>query len=472
MNSERFFDGKRVTLIGLGLRSGVAVTRLLDDLGASVRISDLRTEEELAPALEQLKDREIELVLRGHPPDVLENTDLVVISPGVPWESSILDHARQRNIPILGELEIAAQVCHAPIIAITGTKGKSTTTAVLGKILESSGHFRKVLVGGNIGLAFSQEVRQLTCEDIAVIEVSSFQLESISQFHPSVSVVTNMKPDHLDRHGSMASYIAAKQRIFLNQTSEDFAVLNADDPIVREFAQQTRAHVCWFSTDATTRIRSLPSVSTQPPREKSLQAYLEQDVLILERAGSRQEICRKRDLRLVGTHNIANLLAACLVGGIYRVDPQTMRCILRSFRPPAHTLELVRQIGTVRFFNDSKATNVAATQAALEAFDPPILLIMGGYDKGNDYAPLIPLVQAKVSHLILMGPDTRKIRNALQDYAPTVDVPEMKTAVSVAAEHLAEGTTVLLSPACASFDLFEDYRQRGEMFRQEVMKLS
>ena len=439
------------------------MAQLLDDLGAHVLVSDLRSAYQLASAVEQLDGRCIEFVLGEHPPEILNRADLVVVSPGVPWNVPILKTARERGIPVVGELEVAAQVCQAPIIAITGTKGKSTTTALIGKALESSGHFGKVLVGGNIGLAFSRDVRELGPGDIAVIETSSFQLEGIRQFRPSVSIMTNLHPDHLDRHRTMDAYIAAKQRIFLNQTDEDLAILNVDDPRVAVLQEHVRAKLAWFSTS--------PAEDLGGRYPDALVGYVEAGNLVLEEQGIRQQVGCVNALQLLGQHNVANVLAACLAAHSCHVPIGQIWDAVSTFRAPAHTLELVREAQGVRFVNDSKATNIAATQAALEAFDRPIRLIIGGYDKGNDYTPLVPLVRQRVSQLILLGTDTEKIRQALASEAETVQVTDMDMALAVATTDLVPGTTVLLSPACASFDLFEDYRQRGEVFCRTVMSL-
>jgi UDP-N-acetylmuramoylalanine--D-glutamate ligase len=453
------FAGKHITIFGLH-RSGVAVAKLLDDLGGRVLVTDPKSEAQLEADLDALKGREIDFVLGGHDSRCIENADLIVLSPGVPLDIPILNEARSKGIPIVGELEVAASVCPAPIVAITGTKGKSTTTLLTAHILNASGKFRNVCTAGNIGIPLSSEVLNLTAEDVVVLEASSFQLETTVTFRPFISVVLNLSRDHLDRHGTMEAYRAAKRKISANQTGSDWMVLNADEPIVAGFAAETAARAVYFS-------------DTKMPETG---AYLQPGQVCVNWRGKSQSICDIIDIPLLGRHNLRNVLAATVVGQIFEIPSAQLRSAIRGFTPTAysaleHAFEQVKTLNGVRFINDSKATNVVAVKAALEATSEPVLLIMGGYDKGNDYTPLTPLVKSKVKGLILLGEHTQIIRNTFAPHVVTWNADSMSEAVEVAYTHAQRGDVVLLSPANASFDMFDDYKARGKAFREAVNQL-
>jgi UDP-N-acetylmuramoylalanine--D-glutamate ligase len=517
------FHDKHVSIIGL-VRSGVAVAKLLDDLGARVLVSDLKSESELHESLVELQGRDIQYVLGGHDERCIEKAELIVVSPAVPLDIPILKAARDLGIPIVGELEIAYRISKAPIVAITGTKGKSTTTTLIGDILMrgkmarwQDGNCRlavlpscrlaplppcpsfpisynNVYVAGNIGVALSQKVQDVTSEDIVVAEVSSFQLESTEQFHPIVSVILNITTDHLDRHKTMEQYVDAKKRIFLNQTSEDYIVLNADDNLVRSFANEAKAKPIFFS-----RRKSGKQLTKEIPDFTG--TYIEDDYIVakvnppfshpLEKEGRGDlPICHISDIKLLGAHNLENVLAASAVGIIFvgqtvqfadssaGASPSlpspygAIRDAISNFHGLEHALQFVGELNGVKFINDSKATNVDSVRVALEAIENNIILIMGGYDKGNDYSPLVELVKAKVKILILLGEHTSKIRNALGAYTITYPASSMREAVSLAYSQSQKGDYVLLSPANASFDMFTDYRERGNAFREAVRHVS
>ena len=452
------FADQQITVFGLH-RSGVAVAKLLDDLGAKVLVTDPKSDNELQADVDALKDREIDFVLGGHNQRCIERADLIVLSPGVPLDIPILQEARSVGIPITGELEVAASLCAAPMIAITGTKGKSTTTILTAELLKR-GDFRKVCTAGNIGVPLSSEVQGLTSEDLVVIEASSFQLETTTTFHPVVSVVLNLSPDHLDRHRTMEAYRAAKLKICANQTSTDWMVLNPFDENVKAFADSTLAQKVYFTDTATV--------------DKG--TYLEDGKIVAKWEGKSHWICDVGDSSLPGRHNLQNVLAAVAVGQIFGISSNMMRSAIRSFSPAEHpplehAFELVKTINGIRFINDSKATNVAAVKAALESLSDPILLIMGGYDKGNSYQPLIECVRSKVKELILLGSHTGIIRNALAAHVVTRDAGTMSDAVEIAYSQAVPGDVVLLSPANASFDMFTDYKARGLAFREAVNHL-
>ena len=453
------FSGKQIAVFGMQ-RSGVAAAKLLDDLGANVRVTDQKSDQELRSTLETLKDRSIEFILGGHDSRCIDRVDMVVVSPGVPLDIPILQKARSKGISIVGELEVAASVCPAPIVAVTGTKGKTTTTVLTASILKD-GNFRSVRVAGNIGIPLSSKVQNLTSEDIVVVETSSFQLETTMTFHPMVSVILNLSRDHLDQHRTMEAYRAAKLRICAHQTSEDWIVLNAEDPAIAAFASETQAKPVYFTTNSS------------PAGQGT---YLRNDEVFAHLGGESKRVLDKRDIPLAGNHNLRNVLAAIAVGKILGIAPHKMQSTIRRFSPAEypvleHAFETVNTINGVQFINDSKATNVAAVTAALESLSNPILLIMGGYDKGNDYAPLIQPIKAKVKGLILLGSHTQIIRNALASQVVMWDVVTMDEAVKTAYTHAAPGDVVLLSPANASFDMYADYKERGQAYREAVNRL-
>ena len=452
------FADKQISVFGLH-RSGVAVAKLLDDLGAKVLVTDPKSSDELQGDIDALKDRDIDFILGGHDQRCIEKADLIVLSPGVPLDIPILQEARSASIPITGELEVAASLCTAPMVAITGTKGKSTTTILTAELLKR-GNFRRVCTAGNIGVPLSSEVQDLTTEDLVVIEASSFQLETTTQFRPVVSVVLNLSRDHLDRHKTMAAYRAAKLKICANQTSTDWIVLNALDEDVLSFRDETQAKVVCFADAA--------------PVEQG--TYVKDNQIFAEWVGESHWICDVEDSPLPGRHNLQNVLAATAVGQIFSIPPNMMRSAICDFSPAEHpplehAFEPVNTINGIRFINDSKATNVAAVKAALESLSDPILLIMGGYDKGNSYQPLIECVRSKVKELILLGSHTGIIRNALAGHVVTRDAGTMSAAVELAYSHAVPGDVVLLSPANASFDMFTDYKARGQAFREAVNHL-
>ena len=460
-------QGKRVTVFGLN-RSGVAAAKLLHTQGASVVLTDKRTSEALSAEIAMLNEfsepGEIRKYLGGHPTECIADTDFIVVSPGVPLDIPILSEARTQGIPILAELEVAARMCPAPIVAITGTKGKSTTTLLTAAILKEGGRFHNVCIAGNIGVPLAAEVQSLTDRDIVVIEASSFQLESTVTFHPLVSVVLNLSRDHLDRHGTMSDYREAKQKISENQTADDWMVLNGSDASVKDFAASTAAQVVYF-TDKV--VREGPSFSG---------TFMDGTELFAQCNGGRERICDVKDIPLPGAHNVQNVLAAATVGRILGVTGTQIRTALRNFDTShpalAHAFEPVRTMDGIEFINDSKATNVAAVKAALESIDGHrVVLIMGGYDKGNDYTPLCEIVQNRVKTAVMLGEYTHQIEKALADTTEIKMAKTMTEAVQIAYKHASAGDVVLLSPANASFDMYADYKARGMAFKDAVHAL-
>ena len=456
MLSIDFFRGKKVTILGFA-RSGEAAANLLSILGAHVLVSDQKDEGQLREAVDRLINEhpQVEFYLGGHPDEIIQDADLIVKSPGVPMDIPVLESAREKAIPVIGEVELAYRFCRAPIIAVTGTKGKSTTSTLLGRILSKSRN-DNTIVAGNIGRPITRYVLDLTERDLLVLEVSSFQLEAIVDFAPAVSVILNIKQDHFDRHGSIEDYAAAKYRIFANQTGDNYTILNADDPLTMACSSCTRAKAILFSN----RQRLDEGV------------FVENGEMVAKLNGSRTVICGCDELRIPGQHNLSNAMAAAAVSLVYGVEAQVIREELRSFSGLEHAIEFVDEVRGVKFINDSKATNVVSLKAALESLSKNAILIMGGRDKGNDYDPVKSLVQEKVNHLILIGESADKILEAIGSYTNVHGAITMADAVNLGYSLAKPGDTVILSPACASFDMFMDYAERGLVFKEAVKKIA
>lgn len=476
------FSGKRVTVFGAN-RSGIAIAQLMHDCGANIALTDTRDREVLSAAIDQLDGIPVEYHLGGHEEPCIANAELIVVSPGVPLDIPILIEAKKRSIPILGELEISASLCKARIVAITGTKGKSTTTLLAAAILEAGDLFSNVVVAGNIGVPLASKVTTLTDTDIVVVETSSFQLESTVTFRPAVSVVLNFSRDHLDRHGTMAAYFNAKRKICTNQTSSEWIVLNACDETVKSLARDTTAKKAYFTDDFSNINEDSDVLSHKLGSGTGARLQRKANNIGIYTYKDKQEhwICNIADMPLAGAHNVRNVLAAVVVGTIFGVTPVNMRRAILKFNRthPAfeHAFEKVGTINGVDYINDSKATNVIATCAALESIEATtdfgegakrVFLIIGGLDKGNDYKPLIELVRTKVKSLVLLGEQTQHIKKAFAGCADTCHASTMDAAVEFAYTHAKQGDVVLLSPANASFDMYKDYKERGEVFKNAV----
>ena len=455
--------GKKVTVVGLA-RSGVSVAALLTAAGAQVTLADAKDEASLAPALAKVDRRAVRVRAGAGYESALDDADLIVISPGVPTHLDVLDAARRRDVRVVGELEVASWFLKAPILAVTGTNGKSTTVTLVGLLLERSG--KRAFVGGNLGTPLSEAALK-TCReggepapyDYIVAEVSSFQLETIDRFHPWVAALLNITTDHLDRYPGMGEYVAAKARLFMNQDGKDFAVLNLDDARVAGFRAGLRARPLAFSRTP---------VSDQGAAWDG--AYLDGDRVIVQRDGRAQEVCLRREIRMLGPHNLSNALAAVSIGAVCGCPPEIMRQVLQTFPGLEHALEPVRERNGVRFVNDSKGTNVDATVKALESFEEPVLLIAGGRDKGADFGKLREPIRRRVKRLILIGEAALRIKDAVS-FEPAEQAATLSEAVTLAARHAKSGEVVLLSPSCASFDMFADYQDRGRQFKALVHAL-
>ena len=423
-------QGRNVTVVGAA-RSGVAAALLLAERGAHVTLSDLRPQ--LKPGVQESLHRAgVELEQGEHRPETFASADLLVLSPGVPVNLTEVSAARQAGVPVIGEIELASRWLTGRIVAITGTKGKSTTTTLTGRMFEAGG--LKALVGGNIGTPLSSQVADSTPETFHIVEVSSFQLETIETFHPWIAVLLNLSSDHLDRHGSMDEYGAAKAKIFANQTEGDWAVINADDPQTLALARSARAKKVLFSIN--TPVVPLSSI------------------------------------RLIGRHLVSDVMAAATVARIAGVPEHAMVQAVESFRGLEHTLEPVAVVDGVRFVNDSKATNVDATERAIESFDRGLVVIMGGRFKSGDFGRLSDPLRSRDAKVVAIGEATPLIQDSLGGVVPVEAATSMAMAVRRAFALAPPDGVVVLAPACASFDMFRDYAERGAVFKEEVRKLA
>jgi UDP-N-acetylmuramoylalanine--D-glutamate ligase len=441
--------GKRVVVVGAA-RSGVAAAELLVRRGAIVTLTDVRAQIEEE---DRLRDAGVSLELGGHRGSTLMHADLIVLSPGVPPSHPALEAARAAGVPITGELELASRWLRGRIVAITGTKGKSTTTTLTGRMLEAGGHH--VLVGGNIGLALSAQVDASTDRTIHVVEASSFQLESTQTFRPWIAVLLNFSPDHLDRHASVGEYAAAKARIFERQHGTDWAVLNADDPATLELARGAKARRLLFSMSG--------SIGDG--------IVLSGDAIVRRTTSGDEPLVPLTSVKLLGRHLLADVLAAAAAASLAGVDAAAMTRAVEGFSGLEHALEPVGEIGGVRFVNDSKATNIDSARRAIESFGDGVVAIVGGKFKGGDFRDLLPPLVARHGTVVAIGEAAPLIREALAGSIAVHEAADMPAAVSKAFASASPGGTVVLAPACASFDMFRDYAERGRVFKQEVRKL-
>jgi len=449
-------EGKKVLVIGAA-RSGIASAKFLAKRGATVALNDAKPIDQWDAAAVALKAEGIGCLAGDIPGWLLDQLELVVVSPGVPTNSIPIRYAERAGAEVIGEVELAARFLKGRIVAITGSNGKTTTTSLVGEILKGAG--LKTQVGGNIGTALISMVETSDEDTWTVAEVSSFQLETIKEFRPNVAAVLNVTPNHMDRYESFTYYAAAKHRIFMNQQPGDVAILNADDEIVSGWASGLRAHVAMFSVKRELEeglfLRGRDIVSASGGREKSLMT--------------------RNEMKLRGLHNVENVLAALAMGLACGAAPESMRATVSEFQPVEHRLEFVAEIDGVKFYNDSKATSVDATLKALEAFagdeTGKVVLILGGRGKKAPYAPLEALVKETVRKLVLIGEDAETIANELGGFAPIERAASMKDAVRLAQAAATSGDTVLLAPACASFDMFDSFEHRGKVFKDEVQSL-
>ncbi len=446
-------NNQRVLVVGLG-KSGVASALFLQARGARVTVSDAKTEDELREEIPALLDHGITVETGGHGERTFRQQDLIVVSPGVPVDAPQLAHARELGIPVVGEIELAARFLPGHIVAITGSNGKTTTTSLAGEVIAAGGF--KTLVGGNIGTPAISFVGEATPDTYIVLEVSSFQLETIETFQPKVAAILNVTPDHLDRHRSFGVYLAAKARVFENQTRDDFAVLNADDPTCVKLAEGLRAQVNWFSRQ----------------KEVSQGAFVRSARIIVRRGAEEREIMPVAEIPLKGAHNLENVLAAVCAGTLAGCAPDRIRQAVRAFKAVEHRLEYVATVNGVEYYNDSKATNVDATIKALESFAGNIHIIMGGKHKGSPYTVLHELLRQRAKRVYTIGAAAEIIENDIKGAVEVMRAGTLENAVRRAAETAQPGDIVLLAPACASFDQFQNYQQRGRVFKDAVRALA
>jgi UDP-N-acetylmuramoylalanine--D-glutamate ligase len=444
---------KRVLVVGLG-KSGVASALFLKSRGARVTVSDAKPEAELRNEILLLLEHGITIETGGHGERTFHGQDLIVVSPGVPFDAPQLAQARGLGEAVIGEIELAAQFLTGPIVAITGANGKTTTTSLAGEIIVA-GKF-PTLVGGNIGTPAISLVDQAGPTTWTVLEVSSFQLETIVEFRPRIAVILNITPDHLDRHKTFDNYRNAKARVFENQQAEDFTVLNADDPATAELSERTRAQLFWFS------------------RKKELErgAFVRGKQIYFRDAQREREIMALEEVPLKGAHNLENVLAGVSIGMLAGCAPEQIRKAVRNFKAVEHRLEFVATVAGVDYYNDSKATNVDATIKALESFAGNVHLILGGKDKGSHYTVLCDLLRQRVKRVYTIGAAAEKIESQIQGAAEIEHAETLENAVRRARESAAVGDVVLLAPACASFDQFQSYEHRGRVFKETVLGLA
>lgn len=444
---------KRVLVVGLG-KSGVASALFLKSRGASVTVSDAKPEAELRDEILLLLDHGVAVETGGHGERTFRGQDLIVVSPGVPFDAPQLAQARQLGEPVIGEIELAAQFLAGPVVAITGANGKTTTTSLAGEII-AAGKF-PTLVGGNIGTPAISFVDQAGSTTWTVLEVSSFQLETVVEFRPRISVILNITPDHLDRHKTFANYVNAKARIFENQRADDFTVLNADDPTTAALSDRTRAQLVWFS------------------RKKEVEkgAFVRDSHIYFRDGRGECEIMPLAEIPLKGAHNLENVLAGVAIGMLAGCEPEQIRQAVQNFKAVEHRLEFVARVGGVDYYNDSKATNVDATIKALESFPANIHLILGGKDKGSDYTVLNDLLRERAKRVYTIGAAAAKIESQIHGAAEVEHAETLENAVRRATEAAVSGDIVLLAPACASFDQFQSYEHRGRVFKEVVYSLA
>jgi UDP-N-acetylmuramoylalanine--D-glutamate ligase len=447
---------KRVLVVGLG-KSGVASALFLKARGARVTVSDTKSGDELRNEIPSLLDHGITVETGGHGERTFRGQDLIIVSPGVPVDAPLLVQARAMGEAVIGEIELAAQFLPGPIVGITGSNGKTTTTTLTGEILTAGG--LPTLVGGNIGTPAIALAERAKRETVVVLEVSSFQLETIQTFRPKVAVVLNVTPDHLDRHRTFEAYVDAKARIFENQGGNDFAVLNEDDPTCVNMAARTRAQVFWFSRQ----------------KEVKRGAWVHEGNILFRdgrelHKNAQREVMLVSEIPLKGAHNLENVLAAVCAGALMGCAPEKIRQAVRDFKAVEHRLEFVATIRGVDYYNDSKATNVDATIKALESFPANIHLILGGKDKGSDYSVLNELLRQRVKRVYTIGAAAGKIESQIKG-VEVVHAETLENALRKAHAVAMPGDVVLLAPACASFDQFKNYEERGRVFKEIVRGL-
>ena len=444
--------GRNILVVGLA-RTGISTARFLKERGAIVAATDILPASQIK-GIDDLRSNGIEVETRGHSIKSFLNAHLIILSPGVPPDIEPLKEARKKGVEIISEVELAFNFIKEPIVAIAGTNGKTTTTTLIGKILESGGN--KVFVGGNIGLPLIEYVASNQSADYIVVEVSSFQLEGTRKFRPHIAVLLNITEDHLDRYASFDEYAAAKFRLFENMEEGDVAIVNNDDPVIKSQVTSHKSQVRTFSFSSSRILKE--------------GIYYKNENIVYS-MGSEKEFYPTANFKLKGIHNIENIMASIAAAKACGVSRDVILKTIEEFKGLPHRMELIREINGTSYYNDSKGTNIGALQKSLEGLNAPVILIAGGKDKGGDYRVLNDLIKNKVRHLILLGEAKNKIRDAFEGLTDIVTVESLKEAVDIASNKAEKGDVVLLSPACSSFDMFKDYKERGEVFRRLVEML-
>ncbi len=474
--SEGRFKGQRITVVGLA-REGTALARFLAEQGAAVMVTDQKARTDLKPQLAMLEGLPMRYHLGGHP-EAIFRTDIIFLSPGVPFDSPLAEEARRRDIPLSNETRLFTRLCPAPIVGVTGSSGKTTTTALVGEMLKES-HPGRVWVGGNIGQPLIGHVDEIQPDDRVVMELSSFQLELFGPWDakpkgsgplfdpagwsPPVAAILNITPNHLDRHRTMDTYTAAKRQIIAHQKPEDVVVLGFDNAVTRMLAQDCPGRVAFFGTTGW---------QTGLPEEWG--AFLDEETVIVRRGGETHRVCHTTELRLRGRHNVENVLAACAIATATGASPEGLRAAATTFEGMPHRLELVRELNRVRYYNDSIATSPERTTAALKSFGEPIVLLAGGRDKHLPWNGFARLVHQKARHVIIFGEAAPIIQRAIQAVCGPCQIhlaATLEVATELAASLAQPGDVVLLSPGGTSFDAFQDFEERGARFREIVNRL-
>ena len=445
------YNGKKALVCGMA-RSGIAAAKLLNRLGARVTLQDMKKREEISADVLALEGEGIVLYTGANPDEIACAQDLIVLSPGIPCDLPFIAAAENAGIEVISEVELAYRLTPCPITAITGTNGKTTTTTLTGEIMKTA--YSGTAVVGNIGVPYSEEVERLTEKDWVVAEISSFQMEKAKEFHPHISAVLNITPDHLNRHKTMDVYIAMKERVFAKQTAADFCILNHGDEVCRKMADKTAAKVFFFDSSETL----------------AEGIYLDGDAIEVRWGAINETLIHVDELQILGVHNYENVMAAAAMGICAGIALDTIRAVLKGFAGVAHRIEYVATVDGVDYYNDSKGTNVDASIRAVLAMKKPIVLIGGGYDKGSSFDEWTKLFPGRVKHLVLIGVTAPKVRASAEKFGFTAisDCETFEEAVDLCREKAEDGDCVLLSPACASWGMFDNYEQRGDMFKEQV----
>ena len=443
-------NGRKVLVVGMA-RTGLATARFLKSKGSIVSTTEMRTKEEMGEALRELEALDVPMEWGGHRTETFLNADLIVVSPGVDLNIDPIQKALKKGVRVISEIELAYRFIHVPIIAVTGTNGKTTTTLLIGEMLKEEG--KRVGVGGNVGEPLILFADGGDRWEVLVVEISSFQLEAIEAFQPRFSVLLNITEDHLDRYPRYEDYIEAKVMIFANQNSRDVAILNWDDPIVVKYGANVKARKVFFSL-----------------KEELQEGAFSNGRSIFLRLG-KEEVYSLARTPLKGIHNVENMMAALTTARVFGCSKKAIETVLNRFEGLEHRLEFVREIEGVRFYNDSKGTNVGSVVKSLQSFSEPVILIAGGKDKNGDLGPLRELIQSRVKRLILMGEAKERMERELGGLTDTTVVKDMGEAVRLAYRSAKKGEVILLSPACSSFDMFKDYKERGKVFKEAVRRL-